>query len=399
MSENSRSKHVIILGAGASASSGYPVATKLRLLMSSQDALREELEKRGIKDTGYLARILKEMMGGHLAGAIDLFRHGGFASVDEFSNMAGSRFHGEVQTLKRLLRFALALNDPEEQFHKSDYYSFIQKLFQKGLFPLRDDISILTFNYDGYLPYVLAKANSIRCQALGVMEPANTVDALRSGFAFRNTGPLETENGMCLLQLHGAIAWPGVFQGESAVWERDLYGKTIQSRVEKLVFDNAGKRIPPVLFPWEVIDSEGNFMDEVKFCLPEQSDSNGRRQGGYAGPNNLYQLFTSIWKRARKEITAATKISFVGLSMHGFLEPAFKFLFQEKENNAEIIVANTDLVHFIKDTDFKRPANPATKVRKLLEDVWVKRLIEKGILALRIRTQESFEDFIKYEME
>lgn len=93
----------------------------------------------------------------------------GFATVDEFSYLARDKFATEVQSLKRLLRFALALHDPEDEFQKSDYYLFIQKLFHKGLFPLRQDVAILTFNYDPYLPYLLQGRLQLRVfQSLGL---------------------------------------------------------------------------------------------------------------------------------------------------------------------------------------------------------------------------------------
>jgi len=121
MSEEPVKKHVIILGAGASITSGYPDANRLRLLMSSEKALREELSNRGKFDSEFVDRVVGRVLGGELGSAIELFRHGGFATVDEFSNLARNRFRTEVGLLKSLLRFSLALHDPEENFHKSDY--------------------------------------------------------------------------------------------------------------------------------------------------------------------------------------------------------------------------------------------------------------------------------------
>ena len=37
-------------------------------------------------------------------------------------------------------------------------------------------------------------------------------------------------------------------------------------------------------------------------------------------------MMKAVWKRAQKELEAATRVSFVGLSMHPFLDPTFKFL-------------------------------------------------------------------------
>src|ERR1017187_6481574 len=76
-------KHVIFLGAGASKSSGYPLANELRLLLSSErhflDWLKECFpnapEGTALVDTEYFRSF---------ESSIDLFRRGGFASVDEF---------------------------------------------------------------------------------------------------------------------------------------------------------------------------------------------------------------------------------------------------------------------------------------------------------------------------
>ncbi len=53
MAEEDQPRHVIILGAGASSTSGYPLADTLRLLMSSEKAVQRELQKQGISDTDY----------------------------------------------------------------------------------------------------------------------------------------------------------------------------------------------------------------------------------------------------------------------------------------------------------------------------------------------------------
>ena len=116
MENETKQRHVIILGAGASVSSGYPMANGLRLLMSSEASLRKELESRGKFNKDYTGKVINKMMGGEVAEAVQLFRHGGFASVDEFSKLASPRYHRQVQGLKRLLRLALSLHDPEEFF-------------------------------------------------------------------------------------------------------------------------------------------------------------------------------------------------------------------------------------------------------------------------------------------
>jgi hypothetical protein len=81
--------------------------------------------------------------------SVELFRHGGFGSVDEFSKLASDANQEHVQNMKKLMRIVLSAHNPEEKFHDSDYYSFIQRLFRDDkLDELRSDITVITYNYD-----------------------------------------------------------------------------------------------------------------------------------------------------------------------------------------------------------------------------------------------------------
>src|SRR5881396_3549869 len=149
-----RKKHVILLGAGASCTSGYPLADRLRLLMSSEKDFKAELSRVLPDKAAFTSALAFDLLFRPNEQAIELFRHGGFATIDEFSKLAGAKYPKEVQELKKLLRFVLAIDNPEENFTRSDYYVFIQKLFRSDLFSLRDDVTTLTFNDDPYLPYL-----------------------------------------------------------------------------------------------------------------------------------------------------------------------------------------------------------------------------------------------------
>jgi hypothetical protein len=80
---------------------------------------------------------------------LELFRDGGFATLDEFCKLAGGfDYQKEINRLRCFVRAALGLFNPEENFEKSEYYSFVQSLFEPDLVSLRDDITVLTYNYD-----------------------------------------------------------------------------------------------------------------------------------------------------------------------------------------------------------------------------------------------------------
>lgn len=147
-------KHVIFLGAGASKDSGYPLANKLRLLISSrtdwETALLNYAKERTPSDSS-IVKIGMEFWDQHKQ-AIDLFRNGGFATLDEFCKLAGGFGYGdEINGLRTLVRAVLGLFNPEDHFERSEYYAFVQALFEDDLVSLRDDVSVLTYNYDPYL--------------------------------------------------------------------------------------------------------------------------------------------------------------------------------------------------------------------------------------------------------
>jgi hypothetical protein len=384
-------KHVIILGAGASASSGYPVANKLRLLMASEAMAKKELASFNEISDEQVKLAVEPMFRGDLAEAIRLFRNGAYATVDEFSKVAGFRFHKEVQSLKRAVAFALALRNPEDQFEGSDYYPFIQKLFHRGLFPLRPDISILTFNYDPYLCFLLKRAADERCRAAGRNDIGTCQFCLASGFDSRTVGALESSDELCLLHLHGMIAWPDVPASAPAPSFHDLFDRKAYERLQK--FHGA---VPPIAFPWEVIDDDGQFRPKGDFTLSRDCDSHS----GYTGPIDLYGLFTAIWNRAQKEITMATQISFVGLSLHYFMNPAFKFLFRNKTNDARIVIVNKDIEKFkTEDAVLKSPQSPVFKLRQLLKSVWnQKSRASHTNVVPGVETRLTFEEFIQFDI-
>jgi hypothetical protein len=385
-------KHVIILGAGASLTSGYPLANKLRLLMTSERKAWEELQKNHKTDISHLNDTFAPMFSG-TGGQIDgLFRDGVFATVDEFSYLAGPRFSEEIQSLKRRLRFALALHNPEDNSDQSDYYPFIQRLFQRGIFPLRDDIAILTFNYDPYLAFLLRRAVRVRYKAAGKAEGAGLKDlavcehSVTSGFC-GGSKVIEKGDGLCLLHLHGIVAWPDKFKDTRAISFDEVFQSNLRQRLTNLHPNTP----PPIVFPWEILNEQGEFRPKDEFCLYQNTKDHC--------PFDIHELFVAIWKRAQREINSAEKISFVGLSMHEFLNPAFAYLFREKTDGAKIVVANKELERFrVEDHVRNNPRSPVFKIEKLLKNVWPWRK-RPGNTITSPRPHDTFEEFIRNEME
>jgi hypothetical protein len=204
-------KHVIIMGAGASVTSGYPDANQLTVLMCDWQMFFKEfavrLRAEGVENTEeWVRRSTIRNYYDSFQPTVQLLRNGDFATMDELSNLAfGGRHAGEIAKLKKLMRFIFALNNPEiSHWAHSDYRAFIHALFERKS-RLREDISLISFNYDPYLEYRLLKALRARLQVCPISaEDENRMkQAVTSGFL--NTCDLEWAKtpGFCHLKLHG----------------------------------------------------------------------------------------------------------------------------------------------------------------------------------------------------
>lgn len=380
-------KHVIFLGAGASASSHYPLANELRLWMCSEHHFLRAMEKRGVhlqhaKKIGQFFDSVKESTG--------LFRRGAFGSVDEFCKLMSGHEHEEkVNEMRRLSRFVLGLFNPEDHFEDSDYYPFVQRLFDRSLRDFRNDIAVFTFNYDGHLDYVLLQACEERRRIAGRKFNLDLANSITSGF-YEPGGNSEIKmaDGFCLLKLHGSIC-----QGQLGQHGYPNFFKSdVSRRLESLGHENP--LLPPIVFPWEVFDEKGEFRDDRDFPLKDQEVK-------------YHALFRNIWERAKHEIEPATKISFVGLSLHPFLENALKYLFGNKGEKVEVVVANPGNSQFSRFPDVvDHPKHsPARKaVRMLLEAapnllVGNRRLDGSYAQFTEVRPLDSFREFIEKEMD
>ncbi len=350
--------------------SGYPSANGLRLLMCSDrhrnDAMSIALhgEKGGGIDGKHLAAAR-----GKNAVALELFRNGGFGSVDEFCRLAGRRDNNNtLEDLEKVMRFALCLHNPEDHFEESEYYPFIQRLFKNDSCELREDIALLTYNYDPYLDFLLRRARVRRRRVRGGDRPLageeEALNALSSGFFSPGKRQWVQRDGFCLLKLHGSIIFPCGYQmgqGYPVLTEKDLFELPARERFEKLSELSIRDSPVPAVFPWEIMDEKGEFIPKKESFFHE-----GAGWGGI----DMYSLFQEIWSRARKEVQAANKISFVGLSIHYYLKGGLAFLLKGKTNPVEIIVANDRNEPIMRSNNNYRdfPQSPACRVGQIMTD-------------------------------
>lgn len=399
--------HVIFLGAGASYTSGYPIGQELRLRMTSKEYFHAKLMElyptdMPISTNPRYAPIPKCL--GHFdrfSDSIKLFRHGGFATVDEFSYLASDSYPEHVQAMKKLMGFVLAIHNPETKFYESDYYPFIQKLFRPdALNQFRNEITVITFNYDCYLDYVMRQAYSYRLAVSKVSETVkNHPDILKwpqpltepwssklsSGFFKRDSenGLAWQENQFNFYKLHGSMTYGGALKFG---YER-LFVNLMPERFSFLDDDWFVKYyMPPVVFPWELFDSQsGEFISEDDFIFVKEKDEISGRDG-----KKLFNHFKLMWEQAKLSVEQADKISFVGLSMHDYLENGLRYLFQDfgmskdpnerlriaqgnidapKPKCVEVVVANLENEQFRNAEHRLHPASLCGKVADLLKRV------------------------------
>ena len=267
-----KGKHVIFLGAGASVSSGYPVGEQLALLITSKEHRTKLCNNHGYHDlppegNDFIASAAKE---------IEVFRSGCFNSIDEFCKLSmGTDSARHIPKLKQLMRVALSINDPERNFADSEYRRLVNRLFQPDGFSLRDDLSILTFNYDAYLEYLLFEAVQRRHQIVsGKFPRAELLDSITSGFWTHGSKAWAGLLGFCVLKLHGSLAYPYFLSNPSLTMQHpynakkklvsydDLFGLSLTDRIACLVQDETPV---PCVFPWEIIQA-GSFIPEADFC-------------------------------------------------------------------------------------------------------------------------------------
>jgi hypothetical protein len=395
-----RGKHVIFLGAGASHGSGYPLANGLRLLLCSQPHLQkfavemigpEAKQGSGLTQLEFLMHYFVHLEGVHL------FRRGCFATVDEFCRLASrgsEKFKAAVDDMRHLTMVILGLHNPEANFHNSEYYGFVQRLFTKSLDRLRDDIVVLSFNYDVYLDFLLKRAVEERCTLAGRSVCNTELNACVSGFLDQQAW-VKSESpprGFALLKLHGSMCHPDVSNGQFGY--EHVFMRESRSRVNDLL--RTHKRYSPqILFPWELFDSNVHFLNSKTFPNMGSETSLALR------------AFEKTWLRAQYEVATASKLSFVGLSAHEYLADGFRFLFENRRKGlVDLVMADpgNEPIERTAEIDLlpvERQTTPAYRLSRMLSEVapCLQTGSTVGKTKLHIRCVSNFAEFIRREMD
>lgn len=397
--------HVIVLGAGASASSGYPMAQDLRKNLTSFESLVTAVNRQQHLPLPDGARDQLEEHFKSFASPINLLRNGGFASVDEFCKLIYGKGFGEGQgtahktderAIRCLLRTVLGLYDPETRFTRSDYYPFIQRLFKPDLYSLNPYISLLSYNYDTYLEYLLLRAVKTRHDAVGIecedKDLRNLHNGLTSGFLDVTDHKWTFNNDQLrFFKLHGSICCPKDKDCGDVGYDL-LFQGTTGEKVEALCKPTLAEEIPPILFPWEVISNK-NMVPPHECPVDE---------------GKFYNVFKSIWNGAQHVVDTADKVSFVGLSTHPFLREGLDYLFKEKDKKDpfEVVFVNRDnpsgeievMDHALA---IKHQHTPAARMFQLLTDLHLKfHATGNGNIAdgCNMRLVRDFNTFVEQHM-
>lgn len=336
MSDGNHFERVVILGAGASSSSGYPIQNELRVRISS-DYLKEEYGKFAGSAAPFerLSASIED-----LSEALRLCRQGGFATVDEFSKLATRQFESHVINVKRAIRLLFALHNPEDQFEKSDYYPFVQRCFlDENLAELRPNLTVLSFNYDNHLDYVLHRAWKVRQVMAG--KPTN-FDAhnnkLTSGFWDVSDQNGIEATGFNYYKLHGSISFPR----DTYFGFETLFRHEAAQRLLTIADGTHPTLSPPIIFPWECFTESGDFIQESEFVLVRHPNLMPSPEVG----KSVFKLLKTLWENARLKVANAERISFVGVSMHAYLEHGLRFLLRDCKKSVQIVIANPNTTFY-----------------------------------------------------
>lgn len=170
-------------------------------------------------------------------------------------------------------------------------------------------------------------------------------------------------------KLHGSLAYGNdPHFGHNASFRLEKTKRLEYLADKSLQFD-----VPPVVFPWELFDGDsGKFISEDDFVLVKE----GKDIAAQEKARLLFRQLMSIWENTKRVLSRANKISFVGLSMHEYLESGLRYLFNDNGvvypgglNQVQVVVANPDNDQFRNAENRLHPASLCGKVADLLKRV------------------------------
>ena len=383
---------------------------------SFRRALRDALQRDGDGGRGFeLNSVITQYQSSEAA---KLLRAGDFATMDELSKHALGAEHAKtIRDLKKLMRLVMAFDNPEVHYYgTSDYRRLIQKLFVGN--SLRRDVSVISYNYDPYFEFRLLRTLFTRSKIAQIKgeELQTLAREVTSGFIEQQDRKWFEKDGFCHLKLHGACVFPAKTSARKTLPVQpddkqplrieDFFSFPAVARLAALSQPPFSNEDPPALLPWQIVhEQQSRLLNEGEFVSAVGSDWQHA---------SLFSLFHSIWERARREVLAADKISFVGISLSPYLEPGLKFLFSGKRGHLQLVVANPEIERFKNSENHLHPDSPAGRTLAVLNRCGLESRVyasfseDDGMIRLddmetdehepAVTSHASFRDFIEAEV-
>jgi hypothetical protein len=288
---------VIFLGAGASASAGFPLNEGLanyiiyklpKLKLDPPDDFyhqRWETQPNQWKDLG------------------ESLRKTNFLSVDEFCENVQSK-PTDVVEMKRMLRLALFSYSDNWWLHRVEYRRFISTLFDAPRH-LGSQFAVVNFNYDGLFGKLLADAFLERHRSAGVALPQDHVLATIAGGYYNQPEPERLQEPIVAPEDSGTNEFDHYMpHGTITVAKEEeklcslvniIYGHRDNPTRRKELFLSKYFTTPLVRFPWEKADSAPRV------------------------PSHLARPMVAVME--------APRIHFIGLSGHKLLQHSLRTIF------------------------------------------------------------------------
>jgi hypothetical protein len=243
------------------------------------------------------------------------------------------------------------------------------------------------------LEYLLVRFFDCRHSTASPHWKRNYPQGLVSGFCPWGR-PISAESGFAVLKMHGSIGF--VIGGERNDGSDPLnlepfFDDDDEAILKPFEFTLGGPG--PVVFPWELFKHDGTFKPEHEctWSFPTKWHTPGKE--------SFYHLLSETWKRARAEIQMASKISFVGISLHPYLRPGWKYLFEGKTGPLTTVIANPDMNSYSHRTQrgdlVLHRSCSAIRIRNSLSEICK---IEFNPSDVSASVHPGFSEFMDHEM-
>lgn len=309
---------VIILGAGASLSAGFPTNKDLANYMIDGIAGREQYGSKGGRRTTSPANISQDIRRLWPEVAQSL-RRSGFLSIDEYCEWAKEEVE-RVTWAKQLLRLAL-FDHSYFWFRNNDYRTFVETLFEPSTGQPNPAFTIINFNYDGLLGKMLTDGVVERCVLQKQQIPSpERLAAIAGGYYPHPTQNRDVPLGMF---------YPVAVESETTEVERFAH------HMPHGTFTVVGCRGQLLSLQDRIYRSDGSPTEMEEDFLATYSTTPMIHFPWESGKR--LEIHKNQYSHAAGSIHKAKRIHFIGLSGHPLLRHSLTDLFQFVKDESTLL--------------------------------------------------------------